>query len=84
MTAARVVNYTAIVFAVLGAIVGASALYFQYRVYGMEAPNATWLWKVPFLTVGYGIIAGGLVVFFFAMLEGLLELIDPNEHWPHV
>lgn len=78
------VKYMAIIFGILGAFAGLVALPFQHFIHGMEAPNLLWLVKVPFLGLCFGVGGAGLATVVFALLEGLIELCDPNVHWPRI
>lgn len=71
-------------FSIIGGIIGMCALPFQHLMYEMEAPNLSWVIKIPFLTVGFGVIAAGAVLVLMVIVGGIIELLDPNENWPRV
>lgn len=70
--------------AIIGGIIGAFALPFQYYMYEMEAPNLLWIVKMPFLALCFATIASGMAMVLAVLIGGVLELFNDNTHWPHV
>lgn len=68
---------------IIGGIVGAAALPFQYVFHNMAPPDLSWFLKVPFLIVCFGIIAAGSVTILLTLIAGIIELFDKSQYWPN-
>lgn len=67
---------------VLGAAIGLATWFWQLHL-GHEYWGWSSFFKIPlFMTFG-AIFSPAIIIFCSAILAGILELIDPNEQWPH-